>query len=233
VLVGTARLLESEGVGADGLGEVAAALAEQGQTAVLAAIDGRPAGVLGVTDRVKEGAAEAVRDLKAMGLSVVMLTGDAEATARAVAREVGIDDVRAEVLPADKAAVVEEHKADGRLVAMVGDGINDAPALATADVGIALGTGTDVAIEAADVALMKGDVRGVATAIRLSRRTMRTIRENLFWAFAYNTLGIPIAAGVLYPLTGLLLKPWIAAAAMAFSSVSVVTNSLRLRGTRI
>jgi Cu+-exporting ATPase len=211
----------------------AAKLAEEGKTAVFVTVDGRLAGVLAVADEIKPESAEAVRLLRSQGLEVVMLTGDNQRTAEAVAQAVGITRVLAEVLPEGKAAEVERLKSEGRRVAMVGDGINDAPALAQADVGIAMGTGTDVAIEAADVTLVRGSLRGVLTAFALSRATMRVIRQNLFWAFAYNALGIPIAAGVLYPLTGWLLSPVLASAAMSLSSVSVVANSLRLRRWRM
>jgi Cu+-exporting ATPase len=196
---------------------------------VLVAIDGKSAGVLGVRDPIRSESREAVAELQSLGLNVVMLTGDDERTAQAVSAEVGIKDVIAEVLPAEKRGEVARLRDEGRVVAMVGDGINDAPALAQADVGIAIGTGTDVAVEAADVTLMRPDLRGVSRTIALSRRTMRVIRQNLFWAFAYNTIGIPVAAGVLFPAFGLLLTPTMAAAAMAVSSVSVVMNSLRLR----
>ena len=193
------------------------------------AFDGREAGLIALADTVRPEAREAVDQLRAQGLQVILMTGDNETTAAAVARQVGIDQVFAELLPGDKADKVRALQEQGRIVAMVGDGINDAPALARADIGIAIGSGTDVAIESADITLMRSDLRAVPRAIALSRATMRTIRQNLFWAFVYNALGIPIAAGVLYPFTGWLLSPIIASAAMASSSVSVVLNSLRLR----
>jgi Cu+-exporting ATPase len=229
VLVGNAAFLTERGIGISSLEESLALAAARAHTPVLVAVAGRAAGVIAIADPVRSTSREAVRQLRALGLEVVMLTGDDERTARAVAREVGIEQVVAQVLPSAKLAVVEGLKAEGKVVAMVGDGINDAPALAAADVGIAIGTGTDVAIEAADIALMRPDLGGVAEAIGLARATMRTIRQNLFWAFAYNTVGIPIAAGALYPAFGILLTPTMGAAAMALSSVSVVTNSLRLR----
>ena len=200
-----------------------------GRTAVFAAIDGRAAGLFLIGDPVKQGAADAVRALHARGIRVVMLTGDARATAEAVARTLGIDAVEAEVLPARKAEVVARLRAEGRVVAMAGDGVNDAPALASADAGIAMGTGTDVAMESAGVTLVKGDLRGIERALSLSRATMRNIRQNLFFAFVYNVLGVPIAAGVLYPVLGIVLSPMIASAAMSLSSVSVIGNALRLR----
>ena len=193
------------------------------------AVDGKPAGLLGVADPIKSTAAEAVTQLQAEGLRVVMLTGDSRTTAEAVAKKLGITEVFAEVLPEQKVETVRKLQAEGRVVAMAGDGVNDAPALAAAEVGIAMGTGTDVAIESAGVTLVKGDLRGIVRARRLSRATMRTVRQNLFLAFAYNLLGVPIAAGVLYPVFGLLLSPMIAAAAMSLSSVSVIANALRLR----
>ncbi|HSA95694.1 MAG TPA: heavy metal translocating P-type ATPase [Acidobacteriota bacterium] len=233
VLVGSFRLAESEGVDASALAGPARALAEAGKTVAFVAFDGRPAGLLALADTLKAGAREAVDALHRSGRRVVMLTGDNALTARALAAAAGIEDVRAEVLPGEKAEVVRKLQAEGRRVAMVGDGINDAPALAQADVGLALGTGTDVAMASADITLISGDLRAVVSAVELSRRAIRTIRQNLFWAFVYNVVGIPIAAGVLYPLFKVLLNPMIASAAMAMSSVSVVTNSLRLRRARI
>ena len=212
---------------------VAARLAGEGKTPMYVAVDGGLAGVIAVADPIKESSREAIARMHRLGLDVVMLTGDNRRTAEAVARAAGIDRVVAGVLPEGKVAEIRRLQAEGRVVAMVGDGINDAPALAQADVGMAIGTGTDVAVEAGDVVLMRGDLRTAAQAVELSRRTMRTMKQNLFWAFIYNVVGIPIAAGVLYPAFGLLLSPILASAAMAFSSVSVVTNSLRLRGARI
>jgi len=193
------------------------------------AIDGQPGGLVGVADPIKATTPEALRLLRESGLHIVMLTGDSRATAEAVARKVGIQDVQAEVLPEQKIAIVKRLQVEGHRVAMAGDGVNDAPALAQAEVGIAMGTGTDVAMQSAGVTLVKGDLRGIARARRLSQGTMRNIRENLFFAFVYNALGVPIAAGALYPVFGLLLSPIIASAAMTFSSVSVIANALRLR----
>ena len=229
VALGNAALLEELKMDPGDLRARAEARRREGETVMLAAVDGRPAGLVAVADPIKESAAEAIRLLHAEGLRVVMLTGDSRATAEAVARRLGIDEVFAEVLPGDKRAAVERLRAQGRVVAMAGDGINDAPALAAAHVGIAMGTGTDVAMESAGVTLIRGDLRGLSRARRLSRGTMRNIRQNLVFAFAYNTLGIPVAAGVLYPSFGLLLSPMIAAAAMSLSSVSVISNALRLR----
>jgi Cu+-exporting ATPase len=233
VLVGRRRLLEESGADTVPLEAAASRLEEQGRTAIYAAIDGQPAGVVAVADTAKEDAAGAVATLRDRGLEVVMITGDNPRTAEAVARQVGIGRVLAEVLPQDKALEVRRLQSEGRVVAMVGDGINDAPALAQADVGVAIGTGTDVAIEAADLTLISGELRGVVTAFDLSRATMRNIKQNLFFAFFYNAAGIPIAAGVLYPVIGLLLSPMIAAAAMALSSLSVVTNANRLRAYQV
>ena len=233
VLVGSRRLAGSEGVDVTALAEPAGRLAGEGKTVAFVAVDGRPAGLLALADTLKPGARDAVDRLRRSGRRVVMLTGDNAPTARALAAEAGIEDVRAEVLPGEKAAVIRALQAEGRRVAMVGDGINDAPALAQADVGLALGTGTDVAMASADITLISGDLGNVAAAVELSRRTIRTIRQNLFWAFVYNIVGIPIAAGALYPFFGLLLNPMIASAAMAMSSVSVVSNSLRLRRAKI
>jgi Cu+-exporting ATPase len=211
------------------LRERAEALRTEGQTVVLVAVDGKAAGLLGVADPIKPTTKDAIAALHGEGVKVVMLTGDNRATAMVVARALAIDHVEAEVLPEQKVEVVRRLQQAGRRVAMAGDGINDAPALARADVGIAMGTGTDVAMESAGVTLVKGDLRGIVRARRLSRATMRNIRQNLFFAFFYNVLGVPIAAGVLYPLAGLLLSPVVASAAMTFSSVSVIANALRLR----
>jgi Cu+-exporting ATPase len=230
LLVGNAALLADWSVDVAPLATEAAALADRGRTPVFVVVDGALAGLLGVADPVRATSAAAIARLRALGLDVVLLTGDTEATAAAIAREVGITQVVAGVLPDGKVREIERLQGEGRVVAMVGDGINDAPALARADIGIAMGGGTDVAVEAADVALLRGDLTGAADAVALSRRTMATMRQNLFWAFAYNVVGIPIAAGVLYPTVGILLSPIIASAAMAFSSVSVVGNSLRLKG---
>ncbi len=233
VLIGNAALLRGRGIDVGAAETRAAELADAGKTPTFAAVDGRHAGILAVADTLKPEAAEAVATLRAMGLRVVMITGDNRRTAGAIARAAGIEHVLAEVLPDGKAREVKRLQSEGRRVAMVGDGINDAPALAQADLGIAIGTGTDVAIEASDVTLIRGDLRGVAGAIRLSRATIRTVRQNLFWAFVYNVIGIPIAAGALYPLFGWLLSPVLASAAMSLSSVSVVANSLRLRRARV
>jgi Cu+-exporting ATPase len=229
VLVGNHRLLTDAGIDTAALTDDAARLSGEGKTPMLVAVDGQPAGVIAVADTLKDDAVPAVAALRRLGLEVVMLTGDNRRTAEAVARRAGIDRVLAEVLPGDKAAEVRRLQSEGHVVGMVGDGINDAPALAQADVGIAIGTGTDVAIEAAAITLISGDLGGLVTAIALSKATMRNIRQNLAFAIGYNALGIPIAAGILYPITGLLLSPMIAAAAMAASSLSVVSNANRLR----
>ncbi|MBX9812142.1 MAG: heavy metal translocating P-type ATPase [Burkholderiales bacterium] len=233
VAIGNRKLLENLNIDPGALDEQAAALRAEGQTVMFVTIAGKPAGLIGVADPIKDSTPEAIRALHEEGLKVVMLTGDNRVTAEAVARKLGIDRVTAEVLPEQKTAVIKQLQAEGRVVAMAGDGINDAPALAQAQVGIAMGTGTDVAMESAGVTLVKGDLRGIVRARRLSRATMRNIRQNLFFAFIYNALGVPIAAGVLYPFFGLLLSPIIAAAAMSFSSVSVVTNALRLNRVRL
>ena len=209
------------------------ALRRDGQTVVLIAIDGKAAGLVGVADPIKESAREAIQELQRQDVKVVMLTGDNRTTAEAVAKKVGIDRVEADVLPEQKASVVKRLQEDGAVVAMAGDGINDAPALAQANVGIAMGTGTDVAMDSAGVTLVKGDLRGIVRARRLSGETMKNIRQNLFFAFVYNVLGVPVAAGILYPWFGILLSPMIASAAMTFSSVSVIANALRLRSASI
>jgi Cu+-exporting ATPase len=231
--VGNAALMADYAIDPAPLAADAERLATDGKTPMYVAIDGALAAVVAVADPIKETSREAIRRFHALGLEVVMLTGDNRRTAGAVAKQAGIDRVVADVLPDGKVAEIARLQAEGRVVAMVGDGINDAPALAKADVGMAMGTGTDIAVEAGDIVLMRGDLRAAAQAVELSRRTMRTMKQNLFWAFIYNVIGIPIAAGVLYPAFGLLLSPILASAAMAFSSVSVVTNSLRLRGARI
>jgi Cu+-exporting ATPase len=229
VAVGTATLLADLGVDAAPVAAEAERLAGEGHSPIFVAVDGALAGLISVADPVKAAGPEAVAELHRLGLETVLLTGDTRRTAEAVGRAVGIGRVVAEVLPDGKLEEVRRLQAAGRVVAMVGDGLNDAPALAQADVGIAMGTGTDVAMEAGAITLMRGDPRGVPDAIRLARRTMRVIRQNLFWAFIYNVIGIPVAAGALYPAFGLRLTPTMAAAAMAVSSVNVVTNSLRLR----
>ena len=229
VLLGNRKLLDEFGIDPGDLATQADAMRAEGHTVMFVAADGKPAGLLSVADPIKATTPEAIRLLHHEGVQVVMLTGDNRTTAEAVAKKLGIDDVVAEVLPADKATAVKRFQDEGRAVAMAGDGINDAPALAQAQVGVAMGTGTDVAMESAGVTLVKGDLRGIISARLLSKATMRNIKQNLFWAFVYNALGVPVAAGVLYPVFGLLLSPMIAAAAMSFSSVSVISNALRLR----
>jgi len=233
VTIGNQKLLAERGIEVNGLVQQAEMLRRQGRTAIMVAIDGRPAGLVAVADPIKESTRAAIAALHKEGLRIVMLTGDSKTTAAAVASELGIDQVIADVLPDQKAAEVSRLQAAGHTVAMAGDGINDAPALAQAQVGIAMGTGTDVAMESAGVTLIKGDLNGIVKARRLSRATMNNIHQNLFWAFAYNAVGIVVASGALYPLWGILLSPMIAAAAMSFSSVSVIGNALRLRGLRI
>jgi Cu+-exporting ATPase len=234
ILVGKPAFLRDEGVsGLEDLEEQAVSLQAEGETVVFVAIGGRAAGLLAIADPIKESTPEAVRELQRLGLKVIMLTGDNQRTAEAVAHKLGIDEVQGGVAPRDKHEHVTQLRRNGSVVAMAGDGINDAPALAAADVGIAMGTGTDVAMESAGLTLMKGDLRGIEKAIRLSRAMMSNIRQNLFFAFIYNALGIPVAAGVLYPFFGLLLSPIIAGVAMSFSSVSVIANALRLRGLKL
>jgi Cu+-exporting ATPase len=234
VLLGNRRLMDREAIVLNGLEDEAAALQAEAKTVMWLAVDGEAAALIGVADTIKEGSAEAIRRMQEMGLTVVMMTGDNEATAQAIARQVGIERVFAEVLPGDKADHVARLQEEGYIVGMVGDGINDAPALAQADVGMAIGTGADVAMETADVTLMRGDLRSVPQAIELSHATMRNIHQNLGWAFGYNIALIPIAAGVLAPFAWApdflrQLSPILAAGAMAFSSISVVTNALRLK----
>ena len=229
VALGNAVMMKTLSVYIEDVEAQADGLRSKGETVMYVAVDNRIAGLLGVADPIKPSTLEAIAALHAEGIRIVMLTGDNAITASAVANQLQLDNVQAEVLPAQKAEVVKQLQREGRVVAMAGDGINDAPALAQAHVGIAMGTGTDVAMESAGVTLVKGDLRGIVRALRLSRATMRNIRQNLFFAFVYNALGVPVAAGVLYPVFGLLLSPMIAAAAMSFSSVSVISNALRLR----
>jgi Cu+-exporting ATPase len=228
-LVGSPSLFEERRIDLSALAGPAEALRSAGQTLIFVAVDGRPAGAIAVADPIKPTTVDAIRRLHADSLRIVMLTGDSKRTASAVASAVGIDEVVAETHPADKRHVVERLEREGRVVAMAGDGINDAPALAAASVGIAMGTGTDVAMESAGITLVSGDLRGIVRARMLSRATMRNIRQNLFLAFVYNAVGVPVAAGILYPFTGLLISPIWASAAMTFSSVSVIANALRLR----
>ncbi|HEY0657861.1 MAG TPA: heavy metal translocating P-type ATPase, partial [Pyrinomonadaceae bacterium] len=232
VLLGNAKLMEENGIDflPDGQADK---LRAAGQTVMFIAVDGKSAGLIGVADTIKESAKEAINELHRQKIEVVMMTGDNAKTAEAVAKTLGIDKVFADVLPEQKAEKVKELQAQGRIVAMAGDGVNDAPALAQAEVGIAMGTGTDVAMESADITLLKGDLRGILRAKKLSEATMKNIRQNLFFAFVYNLVGVPIAAGVLYPIFGLLLSPMIASAAMTFSSVSVIVNALRLRNLKL
>jgi Cu+-exporting ATPase len=229
VLIGADRLLAREGVALGGLDQSAQALGQDGKTPLFVAIDGQLAAVIAVSDPVKPNSAAAIAALHELGLKVAMITGDNKATAQAIGLTLGIDTIVAEVLPEGKVTALEKLQSEGGKVAFVGDGINDAPALARADVGIAIGTGTDVAIEAADVVLISGDLQGVVNALHVSRHTMRNIRQNLFWAFGYNVVLIPVAAGVFYPLFDLMLSPALAAGAMALSSVFVLSNALRLR----
>jgi Cu+-exporting ATPase len=233
VAVGNRRFMETFGAVPQTLADKADALRARGKTAMYAAFDGRVAAVIAVADPIKETTHDAIQALQAEGVRVVMLSGDSRKTADAVGKQLGIEEVIAEVLPEQKVDTIKSLQGRGRVVAMAGDGINDAPALAQAQVGIAMGTGTDVAIESAGVTLVKGDLRGIVKAIRLSHATMRNVKQNLFFAFVYNALGVPIAAGVLYPFFGLLLSPIFAGAAMAMSSVSVVTNALRLRRAKL
>ncbi|KRA64946.1 haloacid dehalogenase [Caulobacter sp. Root656] len=233
LVLGSGKFLAEQGIDTGALASSAEAMRADGATVIFAGVDGKAAAILAIADPIKPTTPDAVRALKAEGVRLVMMTGDNRTTALAVARQLGIDEVEAEVLPQDKAAVVEKFRREGRRVAMAGDGVNDAPALAAAEVGVAMGAGSDVAIESAGVTLLKGDLQGIVKARRLSRAVMRNIRQNLFFAFAYNVAGIPIAAGVLYPVFGWLLSPAIAAGAMALSSVSVIGNALRLRGVRL
>jgi Cu+-exporting ATPase len=233
VALGNAALMTDGHVDLSDLAGEADKLREDGATALFVGIDGKPGGVIAIADPIKATTKEAIDDLKSTGIHIVMLTGDNKTTAEAVARQLGIEDVHADVLPDDKHKIVADLKKAGKIVAMAGDGVNDAPALAEADVGIAMGTGTEVAIQSAGITLVKGDLAGIARARNLSRMTMRNIRQNLVFAFAYNVIGIPVAAGVLYPIFGILLSPVVAALAMSLSSVSVIANALRLRAAKL
>jgi Cu+-exporting ATPase len=232
VLLGNVRLMQENGIDFSS-NTKADELRAEGQTVMFIAAEGRPVGIVGVADTIKESAKEAINELRRQKIEVVMLTGDNAKTAEAVAKTLGINKVFADVLPEQKAEKIKELQTEGKIVAMAGDGVNDAPALAQAQVGIAMGTGTDVAMESADITLLKGDLRGILRAKKLSEATMKNIRQNLFFAFIYNLVGVPIAAGVLFPIVGLLLSPMIASAAMTFSSVSVIVNSLRLRNLKL
>jgi Cu+-exporting ATPase len=233
VLIGNKVLMEKKNVDIHDFLQKSLDLSEEGKTPIYVALDQKAAGLVVVADTLKDDASWALKKLKDQGIELIMLTGDNRRTARAIAKEAGIATVIPEVLPGDKVKQIQRLQSEGKKVAMVGDGINDAPALAQADVGIAIGSGTDVAMEAADITLIKDELSGVVKGIALSRQTIKVIKQNLFWAFFYNTLGIPIAAGILYPFFGILLSPIIASAAMAFSSVSVVSNSLRLRRRKL
>jgi Cu+-exporting ATPase len=233
IALGNSKMMEAAGADISALKEDAERLRTQGATAMFLAVDQKIAGLIAVSDPIKDTTESAIRALHVAGLRIVMLTGDNATTAKSVAVKLGIDEVHADVLPEEKSKIVKQLRESGAIVAMVGDGVNDAPALAAAHVGIAMGTGTDVAMESAGLTLLKGDLNGIVGAIRLSRATMRNIRQNLFFAFAYNAVGVPVAAGVLYPYFGILLSPVIAAAAMSLSSVSVVGNALRLHVARL
>lgn len=230
ILLGNRKLMVESNISLENLEEISHKLAGEGKTPMYVAIDSKISGIIAVADTVKENSKKAIEQLHKMGIEVAMITGDNKRTAEAIAKQVGIDRVLAEVLPQDKANEIKKLQAEGKKVAMVGDGINDAPALAQADIGIAIGSGTDVAMESADIVLMRSDLMDVPTAIQLSKKTISNIKQNLFWAFGYNTLGIPVAMGILYIFGGPLLNPIIAAAAMSFSSVSVLLNALRLKG---
>ncbi|HQN57747.1 MAG TPA: HAD-IC family P-type ATPase, partial [Saprospiraceae bacterium] len=233
IVPGNAQMMKGQGINTSDLSQQADKQRIEGRTVMLIAIDGAAAGLIAVADPIKASTPDAIKDLHAEGIRIVMITGDNHTTANAVAGKLGIDQVHAEVLPEQKTELVKQLQTEGHIVAMAGDGINDAPALAQSHVGVAMGTGTDVAIESAGITLVKGDLQGIVRARRLSRNAMRNIRQNLFFAFFYNAVSVPIAAGIFYPFWGLLLSPMIAAAAMSFSSVSVITNSLRLRRVQL